>query len=1351
MLQQTTSQPAHSYTRLERVALVVTLVVLAITVATVVVAPFLAWQWVRLPFPGFTLEPSSCVSGSFNPDWEGLQKGLANLDCLTAIEGQAVRGTTSLNDALRSFSSGQTVTFSFVKADSGQPVDFTLTLARFSNRDFLWFFIVPYLVGLSYLVIGVWVFRMRYWQPVGRVFALLCCGVALTTGLYFDVYTTHWLSWAWIAGIPLGSGAMIVLSLLFPQEQRIAARWKWLRWAPFLPAVVLMVWALMTTYDHTQRMAYVLPWRYGYFYIGVGLICLIGMILYRRYFSPSPVVQRQSRIILWGTVIAFLPAGIFVFRTVASIETNFVPWMYLGPLIVFPLAIAYAIVRYRILDLDLVISHGISYAILTGVIVGVYFLMINAASALLSSTVEIDDPWLVAIFVLLVAVLLDPVRKRLQSAVDAIFYRDGVDYRHSLESFSYRLTELVDLEQVVGALQKEIARSIHPAAMSVYLYDQRALGFVAQALPNLSYPAPGASRFPAESALAKALADSRAPVYIQLDRPLASNLTEEQARLRLLGTSLFVPLRGGQLETGRSLEGWLALDNKQSGQPYTNDDLDFLVALTDQTMLALGKARIFADLNRRVEELSVLSLISQAATFALEIDDIFELIYTQTGKIIDASNFFYIALYDDKRETMRFAFYVEKGERLYPEDEWELGTGLTSDIVRTRRPIVTDDYLIECEKRGVIPSTVTGSQPARAWMGVPLMAGDRVFGVINVCSTNPDVAYSEEHLKFFRAVADQTANILEKTRLYREMEQRALQLATLNEVGRTISSTLDLRTALGLIIEKAAEILHGEAASLFLVDQETDELVFEVAMGPTAPNLLGTRMPKGKGIVGTVAQTLEPTIVNDVAADTRWYKGYDKDGQFITRALIAVPLVSKDRAIGVVEVLNKLDGSPFDANDLNLLQTFAAQSAVAIENARMYTLTDAALALRVEELQTLQRIDRELNASLDVERALDLTVEWAMRITNATAGLIGVVISEDGGLLFHALHGYGSALDHFRVEPWPLDKGIIGRVAQLGFPNLVPDVSQDLDYVGAITETKSVLAAPVARENRVIGVIALESDTVSGFDLEDLNFVVRLADHAAIAISNSQLYEQVKRANEYKSEFVSVVAHELKLPMQNIKGYGDLLSKGIGGELTEMQQQFLGVIRSNVDRMNTLVSDLLDISRIETGRMRLDVKPMPIQGVVEDVVRSLTRAIEEKQQTIQVQMPDQLPQVMGDKSRLIQILTNLISNAYKYTPDGGQLQVQVREEARNGQRYVVCAVKDNGVGISQEDVARLGQKFFRASDQRVRDVPGHGLGLSIVKNLIQMHGGELTIESEIGVGSTFSFNVPVAEDSEPAA
>jgi len=173
---------------------------------------------------------------------------------------------------------------------------------------------------------------------------------------------------------------------------------------------------------------------------------------------------------------------------------------------------------------------------------------------------------------------------------------------------------------------------------------------------------------------------------------------------------------------------------------------------------------------------------------------------------------------------------------------------------------------------------------------------------------------------------------------------------------------------------------------------------------------------------------------------------------------------------------------------------------------------------------------------------------------------------------------------------------------------------------------------------------------------------------------------------------------------------------------------------------------LLDISRIETGRLKLDMKPVAMQLVVEETLRTLRKHIEDKQQTLQVDVPDGLPDVMGDKSRLIQVLANLVSNAFKYTPSGGCITVQVRPDGatEDSKPFLVCRVTDTGVGMTPEDIEKLGQKFFRAGDQRVRDVPGHGLGFSIAKNLVEMQGGKIEIQSVLDKGSTFSFTVPVA-------
>jgi signal transduction histidine kinase len=389
-----------------------------------------------------------------------------------------------------------------------------------------------------------------------------------------------------------------------------------------------------------------------------------------------------------------------------------------------------------------------------------------------------------------------------------------------------------------------------------------------------------------------------------------------------------------------------------------------------------------------------------------------------------------------------------------------------------------------------------------------------------------------------------------------------------------------------------------------------------------------------------------------------------------------------------------------------------------------------------------------------------------LRMTNATAGSVGLVNREQNAVDLMAAREYT-----YLPASLPLDHGLAGAVAKSGQPILVNDVSQDARYVAGSPATQSQMSVPIKRERDVIGVMNLESGKLNAFGILQLDTATRLADHAATAIINAQLYQEVKRANDAKSEFVSIVSHELKTPMTSMKGYTDLLVKGMAGPVTDMQAQFLNVVRANVDRMSTLVNDLLEVSRIETGRLKLDLRPIELDIALDDTLRTTRAQIDERQQTLELAIPEGLPLVFADRSRVIQVLTNLISNAYKYTPNGGHITITVtREQAAqpphtlsgktpatrpdlnfvpNPAGYVWCAITDSGVGISAEDQAKLFQKFFRSGDQAVRDQPGTGLGLAITKSLIELQRGAIWVDSDgvPGQGSTFIFSIPIAAES----
>ena len=502
----------------------------------------------------------------------------------------------------------------------------------------------------------------------------------------------------------------------------------------------------------------------------------------------------------------------------------------------------------------------------------------------------------------------------------------------------------------------------------------------------------------------------------------------------------------------------------------------------------------------------------------------------------------------------------------------------------------------------------------------------------------------------------------------------------------------------------------------------------------------------------------QPIIANDVQHFENWSDTTDKQTGFVTRDLLVVPMQVKDKIIGVIEIINKKDGSPFTLDDQELLVTFASQAAIAIDNARLYTQTDQALSARVEELSVMQRIDRELNASLELDRVLKIALEWSMKQSHANAGLVGLVSKNENDddwtiRVMASLGMNNSFTGDMKSEGGDILPARLAHSPLMyqAFEQMAPVQTESLSLAENIPSGRDayLIIVPVHRRDEPIGVLLVESYEKDTFANETIAFLSRLSDHAAIAISNAQLYADLQSANIAKTEFVSLVSHELKTPMTSIKGYADLLAKGAVGPVNDAQSNFLNTIRSNVSRMATLVSDLSDISRIEAGRMRLEYSSIPIKESIMEAVRSVQTQINEKKQTTELQLSDDNPNVWCDHTRLTQILANLLSNAIKYTPNNGTITIleqktQNRWDPKGAPEVICVQITDTGYGISPEDQKKIFQKFFRSEDQNIREAPGTGLGLNITRHLVEMQGGRIWFESQVGKGTSFYFTIPVS-------
>ena len=1335
-----------------RVLQVMVLVYQGIALVAFLVIPFLAIRWLQRPFLGAFVEQTMVFNGVGQETpaetWSLFQdKSLWLTNQLVKVNGVDVRSEAQIEAALAHNQPGQSVPVVLRRIADGQVETRTISLHTFPNSARTVYFVIPYIIGLLYLGISLWIFGLRRTEAAGRAFAVFSTSVAIACAGLFDLYTTHVLSLLWTLSLVGAGAAMIDLALAFPQEIRWVKARPYLRLSGYGIGLVLFILAVFNLYNFHRPTAYVLNWRYIYIMISLSVIFFAGMLLYRRFANRSAVVRQQAGAILVGMLIAFGPLTAWFLMTAiipaqvsASLQWlkvlfpfSFPPYLLLLT-IVFPLLVGYSILRFRLLRTDLLFRQGTQYALLTVLVLGGFALLVSGLTLIFGQSFQATNPLFVGLLVFILALTLNPLRNRLQHFVDNTFFRGVQAYEQRVHAFSREMTNTVDLAVIVSKLRQHILTSLIPAQLHIYIYDP-INGQYAAADGEDERPTSDI-HFTTDSPLVKLLQRSSIPISIEEDA-FPPELKPEQTRLALLNTSLFVPLPGSEQPVG-----WLALGPRRSGEIYSAQDLGFLEQISIAAAVAVERAQVVFNLERRVREMNILARVAQGVNVTVAFDDILELIYAQTDQALPVDDF-HITLYNKESDYYYFAFCVEKDDRLTYREKLPLypDTDLSPEVMRSRHPILTPDYGRECQARSVTPL----SQSVYSWVGVPLNTGAETIGALSVGCRNASVVYTPGQQELLQSIAEQAAGAIIKARLFQETEQRAHQLATLNEITRQLAGTLETEPLLQNILDSAVGILNCEAGSLFLVDETTDELVFKATAGPVAQNLAGQRLAAGTGIVGEAVQSRRAVVSNNVQQESSWFASTDKNTGFVTRSIMAVPLQVKESVIGVLEVINRKDGLPFVEDDQNLLSAFGGQAAVAIDNARLYTLTDRELNARVEELSVMQRIDRELNASLDVARAMRLTLEWAMRQSNAEAGLIGIL--EEHGIRLMAQQGYEEIEQTYKDTLMPLEQSAMRTAVETGQPQLI---TLDDHAPGLLAGAHTQTVVPIRREAMVIGLIVMESRLAESQPDESLAFLTRLSDHAAIAIANAQLYHEVQAANEAKSEFVSFVAHELKNPMTSIKGYTELLAKGAVGSITDMQANFLSTIHSNVERMSTLVSDLNDNSKIEAGRLRLDFKAIDVVGVVDDVIRSTKRQMEDKKQSANLKISSDLPKIWADPTRLAQIITNLVSNANKYTPESGIITVGAEKSAnqwdpQGAAEVVHIWVQDNGIGISLEDQNKIFQKFFRSDDSKAREAPGTGLGLNITKSLIEMMGGRIWFESEFRQGTTFHFTVPVAE------
>jgi signal transduction histidine kinase len=1340
----------------------------------------LAVNWYNTPFLGVMVSHTLSVTSTqpIGDTWEGLKAGIRPQDRITAvsIEGNTFtpdpadpNAVTKLNELLAQSKRGQIATIDVSRPPGRRTSDvacgtytsdeilcsFRVVLSQYPLIDFLAAFGLPYLVGVLFFIFGVFTL-FRYARSVSsapRAFAALCCCIGVVIGGLFDLNTSHQSLILWLFASCISAGLMMQLAMVFPYEVALVRRTPSLRFAPILIGLLLFsacysfyVQRTINTYSGLQLIVVV-----G---MAIAALLLIGSLIVRRNQAPSPISREQAGVVLVAMLVALTPLAVWfitfgIDRIIGTPTLAFPNFFVVPTLLVVPLGFSYAFSERRLLDVDRVLREASIYGLLGAALVVGYTLVTYALYLVTWNLVKWDNPILIALTVFGIAVFFVPVRTRLERFLDRTFFRQRRVYEQNIEAFARRLTTVVESNDAARTLIDQIDETLYPQYAFVFLRNPLT-GEYEPALDPVTGKRGTDVTFSPGSPLLNHFGSSNLPLlYVSPSQPLPPELGSERSRLAVLGTPVIARLR-----TANRLNGFLAIGPRRDGSSYSYEDLRYIEGLSDQAALAFERAQVIVESQRNENELRVLSQVSAALNITMDFDTLLEFIFNQTDKVIRAPNF-YIALKVANSDELVFAFYQENDERLSEREgyRWRAGGDLFSEVIRLQQPLRVDNYTLEAGRRGLNPLLDT---PIRAWIGVPLNAGTGVpLGVVALGTTEAGVNYTQDQVSIFSSIADLAATALDKARLFRETEERARQLSVLNDISTQLAAQFEnVDALLQTITRNAVEILRAEAGSLLLIDETNEELVFEVAIGGAGDKLVGTRIPPGVGIVGRVVETRQHVIVNEAQNSPDWFgevADRRQEETFKTSSILAVPLAARGHVIGVLELINKRDGTIFVQTDVNLLTTFASAAAIAIENARLFRMTDQQLAIRVKQLDNMARIDQELNRTLDLRAVIDLTLDNALRESNADAGALALVRTEPLGFEIVGSIGYPPKT-YTKGEIYPIDLGVIGRVYRTGSASLVTELEQDADYIETLPGAVGQLAVPMITAGRgVTAVLLLETRQPGIFNMMNMSFITALAEHANTAITNSQLFAQLQQANAARTQFVGYVAHELKQPMTSIKAYSESLLSGMTGGLSDMQKNFVNVISRNTSRLQQIVDDLKDVTALETGVLNVRKRSISFNGLIVEAIRPFQQRLAEKQQTLVLEVPDKLPYVDGDEGRLIQVLTNFISNAHKYTPEGGKITV-FAEPADNkwdpdaAPRVIHCYVRDTGIGMDDDDLRRLSTPYFRSKNPAAESQEGTGLGMTITYALVEAHGGQVWVESELGIGSTFHFTIPISLD-----
>ncbi|MGB8646166.1 MAG: GAF domain-containing protein [Anaerolineae bacterium] len=760
------------------------------------------------------------------------------------------------------------------------------------------------------------------------------------------------------------------------------------------------------------------------------------------------------------------------------------------------------------------------------------------------------------------------------------------------------------------------------------------------------------------------------------------------------GTAMHQSYAGVPISSGSQVTGVIALEDAQPNA-FPETAVNLLTTLASNLGVALQNARLFAETKRllaeteqRATELATVNRISQAIASELEPDALIQLVGDQIRQAFEA-DVAYVALLDRQTTLIHFPYSYGESFTAFP-----LGEGLTSKIIESGEPLLINREI--GARRAELGASLVGRE-AKSYLGVPILIGKQAVGALSVQSLKTEGRFDEDDVRLLTTLAANVGTALHNAQLYREAERRAGEMAALTEIGREISSTLDMQTVLERITRNAREMLTGETSAVFMLEPDGQTLRPIAAIGKIADAVMAYRPRLGAGLIGAITQNGVAEIVQDALQDPRSMHlagtSYNEEGE----KLMVAPLMAGVQRVGAMAIWRGNRDRIFTPDELEFLIGLSRQAAIAIQNARLFNEIQ-------QQREYFESVVQTSPVAIVLVDPYQNVVSW----NPAAEKLFGYSRQEAVGRNLDDLVANDpeirTSAERFTPQSYrgQTHHAITRRTRQDG--TLI-----DVELFGEIIQLSG----------RIVGGFAIYHDITE----------IQRARQAA------------EDANKAKSNFLANMSHELRTPLNAIIGYSEMLTEEAEGIGQERLVPDLRKINIAGKHLLDLINAILDLSKIEAGRMELYLETFDIARMVNDVAVVIQPLVAKNDNRLQVRVAGDVGMMHADLTKVRQSLFNLLSNACKFT-EHGTVIVEVAREQREGADWVTFRVTDTGIGLTPAQKARLFQEFTQADTSTARKYGGTGLGLALSRRFCTMMGGEITVESEPGRGSVFTILLP---------